>query len=161
PRPAISATTRRVLASPSRRSTRRASPGKGARSFSGAATSSCSRRAGRSAAPRGRCGPGAAGPFRVRGGAARRPAAALRTRGGREGLSAGGVENLLTQVWLPALPDVRAKLGRGAAVADVGCGGGRALIKLARAYPNSSFVGYDAFEPVLVRATESAVAAGV
>ena len=29
--------------------------------------------------------------------------------------------------------------------ADVGCGGGIALIRLAQAFPNSTFVGYDAF----------------
>src|SRR5579872_250740 len=40
---------------------------------------------------------------------------------GQERFSAGWVDNLLTQVWLPALPEVQAKLQRGAAVADVGC----------------------------------------
>jgi 2-polyprenyl-3-methyl-5-hydroxy-6-metoxy-1,4-benzoquinol methylase len=80
---------------------------------------------------------------------------------GQERFSAGWVDNLLTQVWLPALPEVYAKLERGAAVADVGCGSGLALIKLARAYPNSYFVGYDAYEPVTARATGNARAAGV
>ena len=46
-------------------------------------------------------------------------------------------ENLLTQQWLPAMPDVQAKIERGAQVADVGCGRGRALIKLAQAFPHS------------------------
>ncbi len=80
---------------------------------------------------------------------------------GQERLSAGWVENLLTQVWLPSLPDVQAKLTQGAAVADVGCGQGSALIKLAQAYPNSYYVGYDLYEPVIARAYERARVAGV
>ncbi len=80
---------------------------------------------------------------------------------GQERQSAGWARNLLIQKWLPAAPEVLAKLERGAAVADVGCGRGLALIKLAQAYPNSYFVGYDLFEPAIVRASESAQAAGV
>jgi SAM-dependent methyltransferase len=80
---------------------------------------------------------------------------------GQERFSAGWVEHQLTQVWLPALPGVQAQLARGAAVADVGCGRGRALIKLAQVYPNSYFVGYDAFEPLVAAATANARAAGV
>jgi 2-polyprenyl-3-methyl-5-hydroxy-6-metoxy-1,4-benzoquinol methylase len=79
----------------------------------------------------------------------------------QERYSTGWVENALTQVWIPAMPAVRSKLERGAAVADVGCGGGLALIKLAQAFPNSYYVGYDAFEPAIVRATENARRAGV
>jgi SAM-dependent methyltransferase len=75
--------------------------------------------------------------------------------------SAGWSGNLLTQVWIPALPEVRSKLERGAAVADVGCGRGLALIKLAQVYPSSYYVGYDAYEPVIVGASQNARAAGV
>ena len=70
-------------------------------------------------------------------------------------------ENLLLQHWIPAMPDVQAKLERGALVADVGCGRGRALIKLAQAFPNSRYVGYDRFGPSIARATANAQAAGV
>ena len=70
-------------------------------------------------------------------------------------------ENFLTQQWLPAMPDVQAKLERGAQVADVGCGRGRALIKLAHAFPNSQYIGYDVFGPTIERATTNARAAGV
>lgn len=53
-------------------------------------------------------------------------------------------KNFLTQVWLPhLLPDVHQKLTAGAVVADIGCGTGRALVELARAYPNSRFTGYE------------------
>ena len=35
------------------------------------------------------------------------------------------------------------KLKKGAKVADVGCGHGASTIIMARAYPNSSFIGFD------------------
>jgi SAM-dependent methyltransferase len=69
-------------------------------------------------------------------------------------------ENLLTPQWLPAMPDVQAKLERGVQVADVGCGRGRALIKLAQAFPNSR-MGYDVFGPTIERAMANAQSAGV
>lgn len=80
---------------------------------------------------------------------------------GLERFSAGWFDNSLVQDWLPRMPEVRAKLERGALMADVGCGRGRALIKLAEAYPRSRFVGYDAFAPTIERATQNAQAAGV
>jgi len=70
-------------------------------------------------------------------------------------------ENLLVPVWLPAMPEVQVKLERGALVADVGCGHGKALIKLAQAYPQSRYVGYDNFGPFIQQATANAQAAGV
>jgi len=80
---------------------------------------------------------------------------------GIERFTTGWFENLLVPVWLPAMPEVRTKLERGALVADVGCGHGRALIKLAQTFPKSRYVGYDAFAPFVARATENAQAAGV
>ncbi len=44
---------------------------------------------------------------------------------------------------LPQLDGVVAKLESGAVGADVGCGGGVALLALAQAFPNSEFHGYD------------------
>ncbi len=70
-------------------------------------------------------------------------------------------ENLLVPVWLPAMPEVQAKLERGALVADVGCGHGKALIKLAQTYPQSRYVGYDNFAPSIQQAAANAQAAGV
>jgi tRNA G46 methylase TrmB len=46
-------------------------------------------------------------------------------------------------------------------VADVGCGRGKALIKLTQAYPNSRFVGYDVFGQAINNANTNAVSAGV
>ena len=50
--------------------------------------------------------------------------------------------NLLDH-WLPALDGVVEKLERGARVADVGCGHGSSTAIMARAFPNSEFIGYD------------------
>jgi 2-polyprenyl-3-methyl-5-hydroxy-6-metoxy-1,4-benzoquinol methylase len=80
---------------------------------------------------------------------------------GMERFTAGWFENLLLTDWLPSVPGVRAKLEQGAAVADVGCGAGRALIKLAGAFPNATCSGYDAFEGQLARARKNAASAGV
>lgn len=86
---------------------------------------------------------------------------------GLERFTAGWFENLLLQEWIPNVPDVKAKLENGAAmahvtaVADVGSGNGRALIKLAETYPKSRYVGYDIFESAIDMATENAAAAKV
>jgi SAM-dependent methyltransferase len=57
----------------------------------------------------------------------------------------GYIHNLV-QNWLPALDGVVAKLQSGAKVADVGCGHGWSTVIMARAFPQSEFVGYD-FHP--------------
>lgn len=82
-------------------------------------------------------------------------------REGMERISAGWFENFLVPEWIEGLPEVKAKLESGAKGADIGCATGRALIKLATSFPNSTFVGYDLFEPALVRARKNAEQAGV
>ena len=57
-----------------------------------------------------------------------------------------GYHNNLVGSWLPALDGVLAKLERGARVGDVGCGHGFSTIIMAKAFPKSTFVGYD-FHP--------------
>ena len=80
---------------------------------------------------------------------------------GLERFSGGWFENLLMPEWMPAMPAVQEKLEIGASVADVGCGRGRAMIKLAQEFPNSSFTGFDLFPPTIAQATANAQAAGV
>jgi SAM-dependent methyltransferase len=63
--------------------------------------------------------------------------------------------------WIPALEGVEAKLRTGAVVADVGCGHGSSTILMAKAYPMSTFVGYDYHEPSIAAAREAARAAGM
>jgi SAM-dependent methyltransferase len=73
---------------------------------------------------------------------------------------AGYNANLLSS-WLPALDGVTQKLGRGGRAADVGCGHGASTILLAKAYPNSDFVGYDYHGPSIETARQRANEAGV
>jgi 2-polyprenyl-3-methyl-5-hydroxy-6-metoxy-1,4-benzoquinol methylase len=80
---------------------------------------------------------------------------------GTERFTATWFENYLLQQWIPAVPDIHAKLEMGAIAADIGCGRGKALIKLAQAYPNSRFVGYDVFEQAISNANANAVSAGI
>ena len=71
--------------------------------------------------------------------------------------------NHLVQNWLPALPDVQAKLTSGVPVriAEIGCGEGLASITIARAYPNVEVVGYDLDEASIAAAREASAAAGL
>ena len=57
-----------------------------------------------------------------------------------------GYHNNLVAQWLPALDGVVEKLQRGAEVADVGCGHGWSTVLMAKAFPQSRFMGYD-FHP--------------
>jgi SAM-dependent methyltransferase len=67
----------------------------------------------------------------------------------------------LTTEWLPALHGVVEKLERGALVADVGCGHGASTIVMAKAYPNSVFVGSDYHQGSIETAKQRAQEAGV
>jgi 2-polyprenyl-3-methyl-5-hydroxy-6-metoxy-1,4-benzoquinol methylase len=60
-----------------------------------------------------------------------------------------GYHNYLVQQWLPALDGVAEKLERGAKVADVGCGHGWSTVMMAKAFPKSTFIGYD-FHPASI-----------
>jgi SAM-dependent methyltransferase len=68
--------------------------------------------------------------------------------------------NLLSS-WLPALDGVVTKLQRGARAADVGCGHGASTVLMAKAFPNSEFVGIDYHAPSVETARARAAEAGV
>ena len=86
---------------------------------------------------------------------------------GLDRMTSAWYENFLLQVWMPSVPDVEAKLRQGGTVAavtnvaDVGCGFGRALVKLAQAFPQSEYVGYDIHHPMIEHARALAQEAGV
>lgn len=67
----------------------------------------------------------------------------------------------LLQAWIPGVPEVRRKLEDGVHVADIGCGRGRALVKLAKAFPGVTGVGYDLVESNLEAARRHAEDEGV
>jgi SAM-dependent methyltransferase len=73
----------------------------------------------------------------------------------------GGYQAHLVDSWLPALDGVVAKLRGGAAVADIGCGHGHSTVMMAKAFPASTFHGYDPHRGSVEAATTHAAAAGV
>lgn len=62
---------------------------------------------------------------------------------------------------LPLLDGVVDRLAVGAAAADVGCGTGSAVLRLAAAFPASTFTGYDISRHALDRAGERLAASGL
>jgi len=73
---------------------------------------------------------------------------------------AGYIGNLVGS-WIPALEGVKAKLEAGANVADVGCGCGASTILMAKAFPKSTFRGFDYHQASIDIATTRAREAGV
>jgi len=85
---------------------------------------------------------------------------------GREGVGEGNRPRylqVLTQEWIPAIPDVHVRLrdGRPARVADVGCGTGWSSIAFALAYPHALVHGFDLDAPSIDLARANARASGV
>jgi 2-polyprenyl-3-methyl-5-hydroxy-6-metoxy-1,4-benzoquinol methylase len=69
--------------------------------------------------------------------------------------------SLLVPLALPAIPGLVDRLTAGAAVADVGCGAGVAVLEMAKAFPRSEFHGWDVSAHALARAEENRAVAGV
>ena len=67
----------------------------------------------------------------------------------------------IVPAWLPAMEGVVSKLEKGAKVADVGCGHGSSTMIMSKAYPKSSFVGYDYHKESISRAREIAKKEGL
>jgi len=70
----------------------------------------------------------------------------------------------LVAEWIPATPDLHARLidgGRSVRIADVGCGAGWSTIALARAYPHAEVIGYDLDRASIEDAEQNARASGV
>ena len=62
----------------------------------------------------------------------------------------------LTHSWIPSLQGVEGRLKKGCKVADVGCGRGSSTIIMAKAYPNSTFFGFDNHKSSIERARKIA-----
>jgi 2-polyprenyl-3-methyl-5-hydroxy-6-metoxy-1,4-benzoquinol methylase len=80
---------------------------------------------------------------------------------GTERFFRSGYNAHLVTSWLPALDGLVERLEKGARVADVGCGHGASTVTMARAFPKSTFVGFDNHAPSIARAAEAADKAGV
>jgi SAM-dependent methyltransferase len=76
-------------------------------------------------------------------------------------LNAESVEHELVPKVLGVVPGLAERLTAGADVLDLGCGSGRAVVVMARAFPASRFTGYDLSSEAIGRAREKAAAAGV
>jgi hypothetical protein len=72
-----------------------------------------------------------------------------------------GYVNNIVQSWLPALDGVLSRLQSGIAVADVGCGVGFSTLLMAKAFPNSRFIGTDFHAPSIEQANMHARAEGL
>ncbi len=75
---------------------------------------------------------------------------------GTERLFRTGYLNFLTTEWIPKMPEVHQKLREAALVADIGCGRGQALLQMAKAFPNSHFIGFDNYAPGIEYANQKA-----
>ncbi len=80
---------------------------------------------------------------------------------GTEKFFSPSYEGNLIDNWLPALDGVVEKLQQGAKVADIGCGHAASTIIMAKAFPNSTFIGYDFHDKSIEQAKERAKDAGV
>lgn len=81
---------------------------------------------------------------------------------GEEGMLAldlinqGNYRHKLVDYWLPTMPDVVSRLEQGSRVLDIGCGSGEACLVMAKAFPDSTFVGLDLHTESIERARQSA-----
>jgi 2-polyprenyl-3-methyl-5-hydroxy-6-metoxy-1,4-benzoquinol methylase len=78
-----------------------------------------------------------------------------------EHMSATWLDTMLVDHWLPSAHGLASRLERGGKVADVGSGGGRAVIAMARRFRAAEFDGYDMRKLNVARASAAAEEAGV
>lgn len=83
-------------------------------------------------------------------------------RKGQAGINRPAFTSDLVERWIPAAPDIHARLTSSATrIADVGCGAGWSTIAMARAFPRAEVIGFDADEASVMDARAHAAAQGV
>ncbi|MHA7283682.1 class I SAM-dependent methyltransferase [Arthrobacter sp. TMS2-4] len=75
--------------------------------------------------------------------------------------SAGVNDAALIDTILPLIPDLAERLRAGIEVADIGCGSGHAVNLMAKAFPASTFTGYDFSEEAIAAARAEATNLGL
>jgi ubiquinone/menaquinone biosynthesis C-methylase UbiE len=80
---------------------------------------------------------------------------------GTEKFFSPSYEGNLVNSWIPSLEGVEEKLKQGAKVADIGCGHAASTIIMAKAFPKSSFYGFDYHDKSIEEARRKANKAGV
>jgi len=80
---------------------------------------------------------------------------------GTEKFFSPSYEGNLISSWIPALNGATEKLKQGAKVADIGCGHAASTIIMAKAFPNSHFIGIDFHQDSIKKARMRATEAGV
>ena len=78
-----------------------------------------------------------------------------------DAIGRGAYDTLLIDAYLPLAPGLADRLAAGARVADFACGTGHVLVLLGRAFPASTFTGYDLDEHAIARARAEAEGAGL
>lgn len=76
-------------------------------------------------------------------------------------INRGTYDQRFTSYWLAKMPEIHARLEKGARVLDVGCGAGRVPINIAAAFPNADVVGLDPDAASIKAANDAADAAGL
>jgi SAM-dependent methyltransferase len=72
-----------------------------------------------------------------------------------------GYEANICQNWIAALDGVQQRLSSGTTIADVGCGHGISTLIMAKAFPNSKFIGFDSHKASIEAANHHAKEEGV
>lgn len=72
-----------------------------------------------------------------------------------------GYINFLAKDWLGAVPGLLARLEKGAAIADIGCGRGQSTVTMGKSFPKSKVLGIDYHKPSIETARKLAAKEGL